>query len=190
MSKALFFGSFNPVHLGHTAILSAVLSQTNIAEIWMMVSPQNPFKKNADLEAFSDRYEMAKLAVRHLPQVLVSDLENDLPKPSFTMDTLRVIKKKWPHEKWSIVLGEDQLADFYLWKEPEKILSECELIVFPRKDARPYLASLAPHLTWIDAPYQELSATVVRQKLKTKTSLTAEMDQAVLDYIEEHQLYK
>ncbi len=178
-SVVLYFGSFNPVHEGHTSI--ARWSAQTLGETWMVVSPANPLRD--DLAPEQDRLEMAKIAVRErlegLP-VSVSDVEFGLPRPSYTIDTLRFLEREYPSYGFSILIGEDIVAQLPRWKESEKLREHYEIHVYPRVDGS----------SSEDMPIYNFSSTDVREKLLSGEDVSRMVCPGVAEYIERHGLWQ
>src|SRR5688572_11589920 len=124
MKIGLYFGSFNPIHIGHLIIANTMAENTDLEKVWFIVSPQNPFKKQADLLHEFDRYDMVKLAIADNTMLEVSDVEFSLPKPSYTIDTLYFLREKYPQHQFVLIIGEDNLSNFPKWKNYQTILDE------------------------------------------------------------------
>ena len=192
MSKkiAVFPGSFNPIHIGHSAIANYVVAFTDTDELWLVVSPQNPFKKTSELADFEHRFESVRIAVEFsgLP-IVVSDIENRLAKPSYTINMLDGISRLHPDYDISLLMGSDNIPRFGEWKDHEKILEKYRLMVYPRlgfdvtEQAAKYGAKL------IDAPVIEVSSTFIREALNKKLNVKAFMPPGVYEYICRNKLY-
>ena len=171
MEVGLFFGSFNPIHIGHMIIANLVKETTNVKEIWFIVSPQNPFKKNKNLLHEFDRLEMVREAIADDYDFRVSDVEFNMPKPSYTIDTLTLLQEKHPNKKFHLIIGEDNLSAFPKWKNHEKILENFELIVYPRKGAEKTDLIKHEKIQLIEAPEVDISATLIRKLVKEDKSI-------------------
>ncbi len=171
MEIGLFFGSFNPIHIGHMIIANLVKETTKVEEVWFVVSPQNPFKKNKNLLHEFDRYAMVEVAVADDYQFRVSDVEFSMPKPSYTIDTLITLQEKHPNKRFNLIIGEDNLASFPRWKNSEQLLDSCHLIVYPRKASMPSDLINHKHVSMIDAPEVDISATLIRRLIKDRKSI-------------------
>lgn len=167
----LFFGSFNPVHVGHMIIANYMVEHSGLDEVWMVVSPQNPHKKKKSLASEYDRLHMVELAIGEQPGIKGSDIEFKLPKPSYTVDTLTYLKEKYDNKNFSLIMGGDNLATFHKWKNYELILEHHALYVYqrPSYDVGP----LAEHekVTLLDAPLLQLSASYIRQQIADGNSI-------------------
>ena len=134
MKIGIYSGSFNPIHKGHTALADYLLRNADLDEIWLVVSPHNPLKDEKTLISDRDRLQMAQLAVEDFPQLKVSDVEFSLPKPSYTFQTLDFLSKKYPENKFSLIIGADNLVVFDKWKNYRYLLDNYRIIVYPRKN--------------------------------------------------------
>ncbi len=167
----LFFGSFNPIHIGHLIIANVMAENTDLDKVWLVVSPQNPLKPSKGLLHEFDRYDMAKAAVADHYKIEVSDVEFHLPKPSFTIHTLAYLSEKHPGKAFKIIMGQDNLEGFKKWKNYEQILEQYELYVYPRPDVTNTELIRHPHVKMIEAPLLDISATYIRQCIKANKSI-------------------
>ena len=163
MEIGLFFGSFNPIHMGHMIIANLVKETTTVSEVWFIVSPQNPFKKNKNLLHEFDRIYMVRAAISDDFNFRVSDIEFSMPKPSYTIDTLTLLQEKHPDKTFHLIIGEDNLASFPKWKNADQILKNFKLIVYPRKGSQPSDLQNHKKVEMIDAPEVDISATLIRK---------------------------
>ncbi|WP_425390407.1 nicotinate (nicotinamide) nucleotide adenylyltransferase [Ekhidna sp.] len=171
MEIGLFFGSFNPIHTGHMIIANLVKETTSVDEVWFIVSPQNPFKKNKNLLHEFDRLDMVNAAIGDDYQFRSSDVEFNMPRPSYTIDTLTVLQEKYPDKKFRLIIGEDNLSSFPKWKNHEMILEHYGLIVYPRPNSEPSDLSSHENVRMIDAPEVDISATLIRKLIKEEKSI-------------------
>lgn len=171
MEIGLFFGSFNPIHTGHMIIANLVKETTSVDEVWFIVSPQNPFKKNKNLLHEFDRLDMVNAAIGDDYQFRSSDIEFSMPKPSYTIDTLTLLQEKYPDKKFHLIIGEDNLASFPKWKNHDKILEHFGLIVYPRPNVEKSNLVELENITMIDAPEVDISATLIRKLIKEGKSI-------------------
>jgi nicotinate-nucleotide adenylyltransferase len=167
----LFFGSFNPIHMGHMIIANIMAENSDLNKVWFVVSPQNPFKPSAGLLHEHDRYDMVKAAIADNYKMEVSDVEFHLPKPSYTIDTLTVLKEKNPQKEFSVIIGEDNLTNFEKWKNHNQILELYGLHVYPRPQATESPLKEHPKVKMVDAPLLSISATYIRKCLKENKSV-------------------
>lgn len=190
MKIGLFFGSFNPVHTGHLIIAQYMADFTSLDKVWMIVSPHNPFKNPDGLINTYDRLEMAKLATENATNIEVSDIELNLPKPSYTIDTLIHLAERYPQHEFSIIMGEDNLASFKKWKNYELILRDYSVYVYPRPHAKSHEFAEHPAFTFTDTPQIDISSTFIRKAIKEGHSPRYFLPDAVRDFIEAKGLYR
>jgi len=171
MRIAIFSGSFNPIHNGHLAIAREVLLQGAADELWFLVSPQNPLKKEVDLLPETDRLKMVKIAIDNEPCMKASDFEFLLPRPTYTIHTLESLRTNYPEHAFKLLIGSDNLAIFDQWFEYQKIIDQFGLIVYPRPGFDIETLPKFQNTTFISAPLIDLSATAIREKLKKGGSI-------------------
>ncbi len=175
----LFFGSFNPIHTGHMIIANLVKETTTVEEIWFVVSPQNPFKKNKSLLHEFDRLDLVSAAIDGDYKFRVSDIEFNMPKPSYTIDTLALLREKHPNNNFRLIIGGDNLASFPKWKNHREIIDQFGLIVYPRPNSdRSDLLDLE-NVEKIEAPEMDISATLIRKLVKEHKSIKYLVPEAV-----------
>ena len=167
----LFFGSFNPVHIGHLIIANHMANETDLDQVWMVVSPQNPFKDKKSLAKDRDRYNLVHLAIGDNPKLSVSDIEFSMPKPSYTIDTLTYLKEKYPNKIFYLIMGGDNVPTLPKWKNSELLIENYKIYVYKRPgyDLGP-LAS-HPNITSVEAPLLDISSTHIRQLIKERKSI-------------------
>jgi nicotinate-nucleotide adenylyltransferase len=188
MMIGLFFGSFNPIHQGHLMVLRYWLNETPLHQIWLIVSPQNPHKSPEDLAPAQDRLVMTQLAIQSESRLHASDIEFFLPRPSYTIDTLRHLQTQYPTYEWCLLLGADTFATLPTWKEGSTLLSHYTLWIYPRGE---YVPTHLPQnaLFFSRAPRIDISATQVRTYLKNRKSIRFLVPEAVESYIYQRGLY-
>lgn len=190
MNTWLYFGSFNPIHNGHIAICRYILENGYCDEIWMIVSPQNPFKETVSLAPDSDRYKMAELALNETglyPAVKACDTELHLPKPSWTVNTLRELTKQYPLKSFSIIMGADNAVNLKKWRKPEEILRLAGIAVYPREGSK--MPEDYP-FTKIEAPLLDFDSTSIRNAVAEGCDISGFVPASVAEYIKIHGLYK
>lgn len=190
MKVGLFFGSFNPIHQGHLILAEAVLTKTEIQELWFIISPQNPFKQKKNLLSEYDRLKLVELAVEDNDKVRASNIEFFLPKPSYTIDTLTHLADKYRKHEFSLVMGQDNLQHLHKWKNYEAILKYYPIYVYPRVTAEPGPLDEHPGVTLFEAPLLNISATYIRKEIKAGNSIRYLVPNEVREYIETKGLYK
>ncbi len=186
----LFFGSFNPVHVGHMIIANYMATQTDLKEVWMIVSPQNPLKTKKTLARDYDRLYLVRLAIGDNVVIRASDIEFGLPKPSYTIDTLVYLKEKYPQREFVLIMGSDNLATLHKWKNHEIILRDYEIYVYKRPDFAEGPLIDHPHVKTFDAPLMRLSASYIRQCIREGKSVQYLVPEAVNEYLTGSYLYK
>lgn len=189
----LFFGSFNPIHIGHLILANYILENSDMDELWFVVSPQNPFKDKKSLLTDHNRLDMVQLAVKNYPKMRASNVEFSLPKPSYTIDTLTYLKEKYPNYSFALIMGEDNLDSLPKWKNAEKLMSDYQIIVYPRtfegekKDSE-YLQH--ENISMVNAPIIELSATEIRNMIKEGKNVRPMLPPEVFEYLDGSSFYK
>ena len=190
MKIGLFFGSYNPIHIGHMIIANHILQYTDLKKIWMVVSPQNPFKSKKSLAPNYDRLHLVRLATEDNPQIEASKIEFDLPVPSYTIDTLTYLKEKYPDKEFSLIMGGDNLASFHKWKNYEQIIEAHEIFIYKRPRYRKHKFKDHPKITFVQAPLLDISATFIRKSIKDGKSVQYLVPPEVFDYLSTSHLYK
>jgi nicotinate-nucleotide adenylyltransferase len=190
MKIGLFFGSFNPVHIGHMIIANYMATQTDLEQVWLVVSPQNPLKPKATLARDYDRLHLVQLAIGDNPRLRASNIEFSLPKPSYTIDTLTYLKEKYPEHRFVLIMGGDNLATLHKWKNYELILRDYEIYLYSRPGFEVGDLANHPHVRTFRAPLLDISATHVRQCLKEGKSVQYLVPEAVFGYLEGSSMYR
>ena len=189
MKIGLYFGSFNPIHIGHLIIANHVLNETELEKIWLIVSPQNPLKDSKSLLNEFDRLHMVRLAVQDDNRIKCSDIEFNLSRPSYTANTLAFLSEKYPEHKFSIIMGSDSHQNLQKWKNYEHIISNYSIYVYQRKSFEINKAfSNAPII--LDAPLIEISASQIRQNIKEGKSIRYLVPEIIREEIESRKFYK
>ncbi len=186
----LYFGSFNPIHNGHLAIANYLLENTEMNEIWFVVSPQSPFKKEDSLLKDDLRYSMVLLAIKGNDRLRACNIEFGLPKPSYTIDTLNKLKKNYADAEFSLILGADNLENFNKWKNYQKILENFQIYVYPRHGSEGGTLSNHSSITWIHASLLDISSTEIRKMIKQGNDVSSFLPEKVLKYIVKMSFYK
>jgi nicotinate-nucleotide adenylyltransferase len=188
----LYFGSFNPIHTGHLIIAEYFATRTELDEVWLVVSPQNPFKINADLAPEEHRLQMVKLAIQGNPNLQVCEIEFEMEKPSFTVNTLRVLSKNFPKYSFTLLIGEDNIPAFHKWMEYEYILDNYAVRIFPRlhPNSRSEIKLIGKDVQMVDAPLIEISSTYIRESIRTGESIRYLTADSVSNYIKKHDLFR
>ncbi|MFD2035594.1 nicotinate (nicotinamide) nucleotide adenylyltransferase [Belliella marina] len=187
MKIGLFFGSFNPIHLGHLIIANVMQDQTDLDEVWFVVSPQNPFKTQKSLLHEFDRLKMVELAIADHFHFKATDVEFHMPRPSFTIDTLIYLSESYPQHDFKLVIGGDNLNHFHKWKNHGLILERYGLYVYPRPGLNPNYKH--PNVKFVAAPLMDISATFIRQAIQSGHSVRYLLPEKVEEYIADKKLF-
>ncbi len=190
MKTGLFFGSFNPIHIGHLAIANYMLEFSDLDEIWFVVSPQNPLKNKKSLLNEYDRLKMVELALVDNQKIKPVDIEFRLPKPSFTIDTLTYLSERNPKHEFILIAGTDNFQSFHKWKNYEEILNQYMLYIYPRPNYD--LGEYENHksIKQIDAPLMEISSSFIRNSIKEEKDIRYFLPAKVYEYIQKMHFYK
>ena len=188
----LFFGSFNPIHVGHLILANYFTEHTDLDEVWFIVSPQNPFKQKQSLLPNYHRLELVYRATQEYPKLKVSDIEFGLPTPSYTSTTLVHLEEKYPEKEFALLIGEDNLSNFNKWRNYDLILDRHYLYVYPRVDVKkiPDEFNDHPKIKLVEAPRMELSSSDIRSAIKAGKNIRALMPPESWQYLDEMNFYK
>jgi nicotinate-nucleotide adenylyltransferase len=190
MKVGLFFGSFNPIHIGHLAIARLMVQFDDIDQLWFVVSPQNPLKNSDILLDDHFRFEMVKLAIKGDFRFRASDIEFSLPKPSYTVNTLASLRHKFPTNEFVIIMGADNFVQINMWKDYEILIKEYRFLIYPRPGIELPKHELKGNFTFVDSPLMEISSTFIREAISENKDISELLPQGVLKYIEEMNFYK
>ncbi len=190
MKIGLFFGSFNPVHIGHLIIANYMATQTELDKVWLVVSPQNPLKPKKSLARDYDRLHLVQLGIGDNPLLEASNVEFKLPRPSYTVDTLAFLREKYPEREFALIMGGDNLASLQLWKNYEFLLEHYDIYVYNRPHADLTAFATHPRVHICEAPMLNISATYIRECLRNGKSVRYLVPEAVFEYLESSRLYR
>jgi len=192
MKVGLYFGTFNPIHVGHLIIANHIVENSDLDQLWMVVTPHNPLKKKSGLLADYHRLQMVHLATEDYDKIIPSDIEFKLPQPNYTVNTLAHLQEKFPQHEFSLIMGEDNLKSLKKWKNYEFILNDYHLYVYPRisTDEVPEEFLNHPNIHKVDAPIIELSSTFIRNSIKEQKNIKPMLDAKVWEYINHNLFYK
>lgn len=195
IKTGLFFGSFNPIHIGHLILANYILEKSDMEQVWFVVSPQNPFKEKKSLLKDYHRLDMVNLALQNYPKMRASNVEFSMPKPSYTIDTLAYLKEKHPENSFALIMGEDNLENFHKWKNAEHLIENNQIIVYPRKVKAEELDAKNPllehkNISLIQAPIIEISATEIREMLKLHQNVRPMLPPEVFEFLDGSSFYK
>ncbi|WP_138432360.1 nicotinate (nicotinamide) nucleotide adenylyltransferase [Winogradskyella algicola] len=192
MKIGLYFGTFNPIHIGHLTIANHLAEHSDLDQIWFVVTPQSPFKKKSSLLDNRQRYEMVYRATESYLKLKPSDIEFGLKQPNYTIDTLIYLEEKFPDYEFALIMGEDNLKSFHKWKNYELILENYSVYVYPRISEGKTDTQFKDHpkIHHVDAPIMELSSTFIRHSIKEGKNVRPMLPQSVWEYIDEMNFYK
>lgn len=188
MKVGLYFGSFNPIHVGHLIIANHFQQFTDLDQVWFVVSPQNPFKEKKSLANEYNRLEMVELAIKDFPNLRASNIEFFLPKPSYTVDTLIHLEEKFPGFEFSLIMGSDNLVGIHKWKNADVLLDQYKIYVYPRPGFDATITNV--NIEIVEAPLMDISSTFVRNAIKQKKNIKPMLPNKVWAYIDGSNLYK
>ncbi len=192
MKIGLFFGSFNPIHIGHLIIGNHIAEYSDLDEVWLVVTPHNPFKKKKSLLEDHHRYQLVMRATEDYAKLKPSNIEFDLPQPNYTINTLVHLKEKYPDHDFNLIMGLDNLFSFNKWKNSETILAHHDLYVYPRVSQEAEKPALLSHekVHLIEAPIVEISSTFIRKAIKEEKEIQPLMPHNAWTYLDEMNFYK
>jgi nicotinate-nucleotide adenylyltransferase len=190
MHIGLFFGSFNPVHVGHMVLANYMVEFTDIDKVWFVVSPHNPLKKKESLLDQNQRLHMVNLAIGDSDLFKSSNIEFGLSQPSYTIHTLAHLKEKYPQHTFSLILGQDNLSSFHKWKNFDEILNNYKLFVYPRPNTPSCDLEKHANVVITEAPLVEISSTLIRDSIYAKKDMSFFVPEAVWVYLDEMSFYK
>ncbi len=200
-SVGLYFGTFNPIHVGHLIIANHLADHTELDEVWLVVSPQNPFKEKTSLLPDYHRLNLIKIALEDNPKVRVSNVEFSLPKPSYTVHTLAHLKEEFPDMTFALIMGEDNLRSLHKWKNYQSILDNHNVYIYPRvltiqekEDLKLHrtqaLLTNHPNIIKVDAPVMKLSSSFIRKSIKEGFDVRYLLTEPVYRYVKEMHFYE
>ena len=192
MKIGLYFGSFNPIHIGHLVIANYLVEHSDLDKIWFVVTPHNPFKKKQSLLDNYQRLEMVYRATKHYDKLEPSDIEFNLPQPSYTINTLAYLQEKHPNKTFSLIMGEDNLKSFHKWKNHELIIENHDIYVYPRISKGNIETKFNNHkkIHSVNAPIMELSSTYIRHAIKDGINVKPMLPEHVWEYLDTMNFYK
>jgi nicotinate-nucleotide adenylyltransferase len=192
MKIGLYFGSFNPIHVGHLIIANYIAEYSDLDQIWFVVTPHNPFKKKSSLLDNYQRLEMVYLATKDYTRLKPSDIEFNLPQPNYTVNTLAHLQEKHPEKEFSLIMGEDNLKSFHKWKNYQVILENHHIYVYPRVSDNKVETQFNNHekIHRVNAPIMQLSSTFIRQAIKDGKNIQPMLPKNVWEYLDKMNFYK
>lgn len=190
MKVGLYFGTYNPIHIGHLAIANYMVEYTDIKQLWFVISPQSPFKNKKSLLDNYQRLEMINRAIEDDGRFRASNIEFKLPRPSFTIDTLTYLKEEHPTHEFFLIMGSDNLTYLNKWKNPEMILADYKIIVYPRPGFDQENYQPHPNIQLVHAPLMEISSSFIRKAIADGKDIRHFIPAKAYQYLEEMNFYK
>jgi nicotinate-nucleotide adenylyltransferase len=190
MKTGLYFGSFNPIHIGHMAIANFFVEFTDLRKLWFIVSPHNPLKQKSSLLDDYQRLELVNRAIGKSDKYFASDIEFRMPQPSYTIDTLTYLSDKFKKHEFVLIMGEDNLQTLHKWKNYKQILQYYEIYVYPRPGYKREQFADHPGIRDVDAPVMEISSSFIRNAIKDGKEINHFLHPEVYKYIKEMRFYK
>ncbi|MCL4156908.1 UNVERIFIED_CONTAM: hypothetical protein GTU68_009634 [Idotea baltica] len=192
MNIGLYFGTYNPIHIGHLVIANHIVEHSDLDEIWMVVTPHNPFKKKNTLLENHHRLELVYRATEDFDKIKPSDIEFKLPQPNYTVTTLAYISEKYPTKNFSLIMGEDNLNSFHKWKNYETILENHHIYVYPRIAEGKVAHQFKNHqkITKVNAPVMQIASSDIRKHIKNNKNVLPLLPKKAWQYIDEMNFYK
>lgn len=188
----LFFGTFNPIHVGHLIIANHLAEHSDLEEVWLVVTPHNPHKKKKTLLEDNHRLAMVRIAIEDYPKLQASNIEFDLPQPNYTVKTLALLEEKYPEKEFCLIMGEDNLKSLHKWKNYEVILDRFTIYIYPRISNGSIETQFSNHpkITKINAPVVEISSTFIRKNIASGNNIRPMLPKNVWEYLDEMNFYK
>ena len=191
MRIGLFFGTYNPIHVGHLIIANHIAEHSDLDQVWLVVTPQSPHKKKQSLLDNHQRLEMVYLATKEYPKLFPSAIEFNLSQPNYTVHTLAYLEEKHPEHQFSLIMGEDNLMSLHKWKNVDVIAERYAIYVYPRKlDSSPQSVTFEGHVVKVGAPIIEISSSLIRSTIKAGKNVQPMLPKAVWVYLDEMNFYK
>ncbi len=186
----VFSGSFNPIHIGHLALANYLLEFEGLDEIWFIVTPQNPLKEKEMLLDNQTRLKMVEMAISDCSHFKINTIEFDLPKPSYTINTLKALESKYPDREFVLLIGADNWLIFHKWVNHEELKKNYNILIYPRRGHVVYIDPEYPNIRCVNAPLIEISSTFIRDALNRGKNMRYFMTSKVYEFVKLHNLYK
>jgi nicotinate-nucleotide adenylyltransferase len=191
MKIGLYFGTFNPIHVGHLIIANHFAEHSDLDQVWCVVTPQNPLKQKQSILDNRQRFHMVELATNNYPKIKPSDIEFELNQPNYTIHTLAYLEEKYPGNNFVLIMGEDNLISLHKWKNVDVIAERYVIYVYPRKlDSCPQSVTFEGHVVKVGAPIIEISSSLIRSAIKAGKNVQPMLPKAVWIYLDEMNFYK
>lgn len=192
MKIGLYFGTFNPIHVGHLIIANHMAEYSDLEQVWMVVTPHNPHKQKNTLLDDYQRLHLVRLATEDYPKIKPSDIEFKLSQPNYTVNTLAHLKDNYPQHEFSLIMGEDNLKSLHKWKNYEYILDNHDIYIYPRvaEETQNFELTNQTRIHKIDAPIVEISSTFIRENIKNKKNIRPLLSEKVWEYVDHNNFYR
>ncbi len=192
MKIGLYFGTFNPIHVGHLIIANHMAEYSDLEQVWMVVTPHNPHKQKNTLLDDYQRLHLVRLATEEYPKIKPSDIEFKLSQPNYTVNTLAHLKDNYPQHEFSLIMGEDNLKSLHKWKNYEYILDNHDIYIYPRvaEETQNFELTNQTRIHKIDAPIVEISSTFIRENIKNKKNIRPLLPEKVWEYVDHNNFYR
>jgi len=190
MLIGLYFGTFNPIHVGHLIIANHMVENSDMNQVWFVVSPHSPFKKKNSLLNDYHRFDIVQRAIKNYTNLRVSDIEFKMPQPSYTYKTVAMLKEKYPEHEFALIMGEDNLATLHRWKNSEILLENHKIFVYPRPASDIAKVTNHKNIEVIDAPLMDISATNIRKAIKEGKNIRPLLPEGIWEFIDTENFYK
>ena len=192
MKIGLYFGTFNPIHVGHLIIANHMAEYSDLEQVWMVVTPHNPHKQKNTLLDDYHRLHLVRLATEDYPKIKPSDIEFKLSQPNYTVNTLAHLKDNYPQHEFSLIMGEDNLKSLHKWKNYEYILDNHDVYIYPRvaEETQNFELTNQTRIHKIDAPIVEISSTFIRENIKNKNNIRPLLPEKVWEYVDHNNFYR
>jgi nicotinate-nucleotide adenylyltransferase len=190
MLIGLYFGTFNPIHVGHMIIANHMVENSDLDQVWFVVTPHSPFKRKSSLLNDYHRYDIVYRAIADYPKLRASDIEFKMSQPNYTYKTLAILEEKYPQHQFALIMGEDNLATLHKWKNSDIIIEKHKVFVYPRPKISESKLRSHKNVTIVDAPLMEISATNIRRAIKEGKNVRPLLPEGIWDYIDLENFYK
>lgn len=190
MEIGLYFGSFNPIHMGHLILANYIVEYSNLDEVWFVISPHNPLKQRAQLLDDYQRLHLVNLAIDDFPKFRSCDIEFRMPKPSYTIDTLAYLGEQYSEHHFTLIMGEDNLTTLHKWKNYELLVENNKIMVYPRPNSKPSQFHNHKNVQLINAPQIDISSSFIRQSIAEGKNVRFFLPNKAWQYIDEMNFYK